>query len=312
MTCFVRHENHYNELMKYLFFILYIYSCASNEMVNNREKPQMISLAADVQPSLTHKYIYDELVMNAPNYSVSQNHEGLNKHFNIQDKTSMLCHPSALATSLIQERKKNKKAKELKLNGFSENDKDVDANELVHQLVGCTNSDAATGTYYQDSAKCLKRIYHDSNIDVDINLIVELSSENKKKILKSEKHEQRIASIQDIVFYLKGGYHVIGIVDYISPSEKGTWTRSGGHAIVINGYARQQSWPSDLLYIFISDPALTYNNSLYPRFDQALITKVSNTKKFPERVGNLSFEGNSHMGITSRAILTGLLVYKTK
>ncbi len=298
--------------MKYFLLLLIFASCARHERVNNREKPQLISLQEATLPSLTHKYVYDELVMNAPNYNVSQHHEGLRRHFSTQDKESMLCHPSALATTLIQEKQTNEKAKKLKLNGFSKDGTNIDANELVHQLITCTNLDPDTGTYYQDSAKCLKRLYRSSDLGVDLNLIVVLTEENKSKILKDEKHEQRIATIQDIVFYLKNNYHVIGLIDYISPDKKGHWSRNGGHAIVINGYARQRSWPSDLLYIFISDPDLTHDPSEYLRFDQALITKISNTKNFPERVGNLSFEGNSHLGITSRAILTGLLVYKTR
>jgi ribonucleotide monophosphatase NagD (HAD superfamily) len=298
--------------MKYLFLLLALSSCASLERKNNREKPQIISLETEVEPSRTHKYIYDELVMNAPNYSVSQNHEGLKKHFNVQDDTSMLCHPSALATSLIQEKQKNRATKKLILKGFSDDGKKVDANELIHQLVACTDADAATGTYYQESANCLQRLYLVSGLEIDLHLIVELSSENKKKIQKGIKYEQRNATIQDIVFYLKNGYHIIGLIDFILPNEKGLWIRTGGHAIVVNGYARQNNWPSDLLYIFISDPELIYSTSTYPRFDQALLTKVTKTKNFPTRVGNLSFEGYTHMGVTSRAILTGLLVYKTK
>lgn len=298
--------------MRHLIFIFILFSCASHEKTNNPEKPQLISLTSKVQASRTHEYIYDEFVMDAPNYSVYQNHEGLRSHFNNQNEISYLCHPSVLATTLIQERQNNKKAKSLKLNGFSKDDKEVDANELVHQLVTCANTNSRDGTLYQDSANCISELYNASNMEADVKLIAILQKKYKSKVSPKIKHEQRHALIQDIVSSLKEGFHVIGLLDIISPDQKGTWKREEGHAVVINGYARQKNWPSDLLYTFISDPSLIYRASEYPRIDQALIVKVSNTKNYPPQIGNLSFEGNSHVGLTSRAILSGLLIYKTK
>jgi hypothetical protein len=149
-------------------------------------------------------------------------------------------------------------------------------------------------------------------MEADVRLISQLHSESRKKVLIDVKHEQRIATIQDIIFFLKEGYHIIGILDFISTDKKGIWSRKEGHAVVINGYARQKNWPSDLLYIFISDPSVLYFASGYPQFDQALIIKAQKIKNYPTRVGNLSFEGYSHMGLLTRAILSGLLVYKTK
>ena len=266
--------------MKHLFLIFIIFSCASREKVFNPKFPQMIDLSKKIKPPL-HKYVYDEVVVNSPNFNVTQNHEGLKRHYSVQDDLSSLCSPSALATTLIQEKSQNEKAKNLQLNGFSNDGMKVDANQLIHQLVSCANVDAQYGTYNADLAGCVKKIYESSNAKVEVRLIMPSSS---KDVPKGVFFEKRKPTIQDIIYYLKNGYRVLGSRSSVRLEGKNKWELFNSHSFVIQGYARQKTWPDDLLFLFISDPGRTDLQIEYPLHETALVTKVSNSKNFPEGI----------------------------
>lgn len=245
--------------------------------------------------------------MNAPNFNVSQKHAGLVKHFGSQDEESRICVPSALATALIHLKATEPKAKTLNLLGFDEEKKEVDANKVVHQLVECTRANQNLGTYPHDAARCLAWIAQTDHLDLDVKLIY--PGANVKDPIFT--YEKRVPKIEEIRSFIRAGYSVLASV-YFYNVENGVWKTKYSHMVGINGYARQKNWPDDLLWVFLSDPAFLYERpTKYPLYEQALLTRVRDTRKIPYGM-QISLEGSTHWGLSSRALIGGILVFRIR
>jgi hypothetical protein len=288
--------------------VVFLSSCAHREKISDHTKPQTIDLKASARPSMTHELVYDEVVMTKSNFSVYQKHKGLKKLFSIQDDESRLCGPAAIAIALITEKQNNTKAKHLALDGFNSQDLTLDANQVVEQLTACSNTRHDFGTSVDNEALCLKKIYLKSQLRADVR-VIGLHSNLEK--LPDIHTELRRPTVNDIIYLIKNGYQVVATIESLS-QENEEFVIKNGHAVVINGFARNTNWPKDMLYAFINDPN-EYSNgqSTYPFFDQALISKMRETSMLPKTAGDLSIEGKIHYGLSQRAVVSILLAFKT-
>ena len=292
--------------MRLLILLLFI-SC-THSTKNPSFGPQYIEIDARTLSSGTHSYAYDEVLIDAPNFSVDQYDPGLKDLFK-KDGVSLLCQPASFATALIKDVKNNPKARVLKLEGLSVDRKSIDANKLVRQLVQCMKWNQGTGANSTNGANCITNIYKKSGLEYDADLI---SFFKKDGLHSSIKFEHRVPTARDIIIKLKNNYHVVGLIDFFKMNKNGNWEVTEGHVTLISGYARQKSWDKNLLYVFMADPSFNYKKSEYPRYHQFLLSKSSKTSGLPSWTSDLFLEGATMTGLYDRAFLSGLLAFKIR
>lgn len=295
--------------MNIFLILLMLTSCAQTNKQSTSNEAQIISLKTEVRKSQTHHATYDEFVLNAPNFSVDQYHEGLRPNFKNKE-VSLLCQPASLATTLIQDYK-SYPAKHLKLTSLN-SEEEIDANALVRELIECTKTKLETGTQTSNTANCLVNLYKAAGVNYEIRIIANWTKESFQHVDNSVKINYRVPKTTDIKKYLKEGYHILGILDFFKPDDKGKWLITYGHILNITGYARQKNWPENLLYLYVTDPDFNYRPSEYPRYHQALLSESVSTKNLPEWTSHLFLEGGTLMGLDDRAFLSGLLIFKLK
>lgn len=295
--------------MKFVILLLLI-SC-THSVKKSEVEAQYIDLSIKTINPETHSFAYDEVLINAPNFSVDQYHPGLKDLFK-KDGASLLCQPAVIANALIQDFRNNPKTKNLKLNGISSDRKTIDSNLVVRQLVQCMKFNPETGANSINGANCIANLYKSAGLKYDVILVGFYSNDYAKSLDDSVILKNRVPKIKDIISYLKDGYHVAGMIDFFKIDNEAKWKFTEGHVVSINGYARQKSWPENLIYTYIADPNFYYKASGYPRAHQFLLSKSVNTNGLPAWTSDLFLEGATMSGLYDRAFLSGLLVFRLK
>lgn len=273
---------------------------------------QMLSLDRDyIKESQTSKWVYDLTFNQAPPVSVYQYHPGLSDLFS-KEGASMLCFPTALATSLIKQIAYQENPLKLEtLPGLSADKKKIDANELVRDLFKRCRTDAEEGTDFVNGADCIYDFYRDSGFvkpNIELMIKVRLQTENTeiKRIYKR-------VEINDIIKSLNAGFEVIGYVEFEIPNQaEARWDRDAGHFINIFGYAKQIPW-QDMTILFVSNPLRNYPTDNEIRtYDSIFAQTIKSTQqmKIDYETGNIVFEGTQMQGNISRSFLTGILSFK--
>ncbi|HXH75455.1 MAG TPA: hypothetical protein VNJ08_10850 [Bacteriovoracaceae bacterium] len=293
-----------------LFLILFMLTSCASYRSSSITSTQTISLKAKTLGSKTHHAAFDEFILNAPNFSVDQYHDGLRPYFH-EKKDSYLCNPAALATALIQDLKSKPDARKLKLKSIK-SEEEIDGNALVEELLECTKTNIVSGAKTANTADCIAGLYKDAGLNYEVKIIANWSKAGFAHIDKGINIVYEYPTTADIIKYLKEGYHIIGSIDMYVPDENLNWISKGGHVVNINGYARQKNWPKNLLYLYITDPDFNYGPSEFPRYHQALLSESKVTKNLPRWQNGLFLEGGTFMGLKQRAFLSGLLIFKIK
>jgi hypothetical protein len=294
----------YNRNMTKFIALLFITVACSN-----LPPPQIISLNEPLIPSVTHKLAYDEVLIKASNFSVNQYHEGLKNLF-AKNGTSLLCGPSTLATSFIEDFKSTQEGKSLKLDGVAASGASIDANLLVRQLSKCSDFTPENGANTANTSNCIVKIYQSAGLNYEVKIVTNLKRDLFKNLHDSVKTETREPHPNDIVMALNTDHHVIGLIDFFTVNKDNSWKVTDGHIIRINGYARRNKWPKDILNLYITDPVVSYSPSAYPRMHPTILSRSSIVKNLPIWTSEYFIEGAPFMGFYDRAFLSGLLIFK--
>ncbi len=289
-----------------LLLLVVLSSCASR-----KELPQVVPLGKTPLVSENAAVVYDQYFLRFPTAGVFQAHEGLDDKFT-KEGSSVLCLPAALAFALLQERDMNPKAKGLVLKGTSADGATADANVLIRDLVECTKTDLEKGTKTYNAIACLNRIFAASELTADIHFVARWEPESATKLDRNVKHVNRLATPADIQRFLRAGYNVIAAVDFYQ-FQKGTgWTIGKGHVINIGGFSRQNSWPPELLNLYVHDPFFSFDQTDYPVFDSVLMSKSRVETNLASFTTAYFLEGYPFPGLASRVFLSELLIFKTR
>ena len=212
--------------------------------------PIDVTLAPPIEPA-TDAPLFDESVIFAPNFAVSQKDPALSDLFTPKGDSN-LCFPTAFAQNLIYLASYHQPAfPNIPLMGWSADGKTIDSNQVVRQMASFCHT-SQTGTQDTDAVACVFNYAQQSTYGMG-------STEVITPFLPSQPNAQvtqRQVTIQDIRNALKSGDPILLDFPYFTfNAQTKQWTRASGHYVTVFGYDWNRSWGENQILVKVVNPA---------------------------------------------------------
>jgi hypothetical protein len=233
--------------------------------------PIDVTVALSAQPT-TDAPLFDESVIFAPNFAVSQKDPSLSDLFT-EAGASNLCFPTAFTEDLIYLANYHQPSfPNLPLMGWSADGKSIDSNQVIRQMAAYCHT-SITGTLETDAVACAFNYAHQSTYGMGATQIITPFTQPKQNMPVT----QRQVTIQDIRNSLRNGDPILLDVAWFTyNAQTKQWTRSSGHFITVFGYDWNRSWGENQILVKVVNPASTYNPDRKSAiFDTVIIQRYS-------------------------------------
>ena len=262
-----------------------------------------LTIPAPVQP-ITDPALFDETVLMAPNFAISQEDPALSELFS-PTGASNLCVPTAIAQDLIFLSTYAKPSmNQLILSGMAPDRKSIDPNALIRQLASLCKTDAINGTTGYSAIDCVSTILKQSGYGLGntTEIFPGFVPDSTRPV------QARMVTLKDIRDTLKSGVPAlldVGWYKYDSTTQ--SWTYTGGHLIGVYGYDYSNAWGENMIQIKMINPDLDYGTGRGIHYDTVTIERYSPQPgvKYPANRPFI-FSGTSFGGTVTRGFLNGL------
>ncbi len=259
----------------------------------------------------TAQIVFDEAKNISPNFGLSQFDEGLKSYFSKNDGSSFLCGPTTLAQFIIYHMAITKKLPiNSKVPGLSQDQKSIDANQLIVELAKLCKTDFESGTEEQNYVSCVSnalKIYFNKSASIDWIADPFLTAELPKNI----KLQNRLPTFSDIKNAIKKDIPLIAwvLLREFDPVNNKLKEASTAHIFPIFGYAYQNYFQNFALQINVTDPAAAVPWVVNQNNSDFSTVSAFRSKKLTE---SIFLDGRGFNGVEDRAYLSQLLIINIK